>query len=95
MHVSPQEKERKMLKKKGSRNTMTLKYFHDGSIPTDLPLPSTHGGSIPTQREREEREREREREVFATRVGRGVFRSFGLVPLKQKSHGRHVIVLSA
>ena len=75
MHVSPQEKERKMLKKKGSTNTMTLKDFHDGSIPT-------------------EREREREREVFAARVGRGVFRSFGLVPLKQKSHGRHVIVLS-
>ena len=53
---------------------MTLKDFHDGSIPT-------------------ERERERESEVFAARVGRGVFRSFGLVPLKQKSHGRHVIVL--
>ena len=56
---------------------MTLKDFHDGSIPTER-----------------EREREREREVFAARVGRGVFRSFGLVPLKQKSHGRHVIVLS-
>ena len=77
MHVSPQEKERKMLKKKGSRNTMTLKDFHDGSIPTER-----------------ERERERERKVFAARVGRGVFRSFGLVPLKQKSHGRHVIVLA-
>ena len=54
-------------------------------------------GSIPTERKTEkerEREREREREVFATRVGRGVFRSFGLVPLKQKSHRRHVIVLS-
>ena len=72
---------------------MTLKDFHDGSIPTDLPLPSTHGGSIPTERKRE-RERDK-REVFAARVGRGVFRSFGLVPLKQKSHGRHVIVLSA
>ena len=71
---------------------MTLKDFHDGSIPIDLPLTSTHGGSIPTDTERE-REREREREVFAARVGGWVFRSFGLVPLKQKSHGRHVIVL--
>ena len=77
MHVNPQEKERKMLKKKGRTNTMTLKDFHDGSIPTER-----------------ERERERERKVFAARVGRGVFRSFGLVPLKQKSHGRHVIVLA-
>ena len=75
MHVSPQEKERKMLKKKGRTNTMTVKDFHDGSIPT-------------------ERERERESEVFAARVGRGVFRSFGLVPLKKKSHRRHVIVFS-
>ena len=76
MHVSPKEKERKMLKKKGSRNTMTLKDFHNGSIPT-------------------ERKREIERErCLLLDVGRGVFRSFVLVPLKQKSHGRHVIVLS-
>ena len=90
MHVSPKEKERKMLKKKGSRNMMTLKNFHNGSIPTDLPLPSTLDGSIPTERKREiERER-----CLLLDVGRGVFRSFALVPLKQKSHGRHVIVLS-
>ena len=89
MHVSPQEKERKMLKKKGSRNMMTLKDFHDGSILTDLPLPSALGGWLHPNRKKN-----REREVFAARVGRGVFRSFGLVPLKQKSHGRHVIVLS-
>ena len=62
--------------KKGSRNTMTLKDFHGGSILTDLLLPFVLGGSIPT-------EREREREgVFVARVGRGVFRSFALVPLK-------------
>ena len=90
MHVSPQEKERKMLKKKGSTNTMTLKDFHDDSIPTNLPLPSALDGSIPTERKREiERER-----CLLLDVGRGVFRSFVLVPLKQKSHGRHVIVLS-
>ena len=71
---------------------MTLKDFHDGSIPTDLPLPSALGGWFHPNRKKE-RERERERE-FAARVGRGVFRSFGLVPLKQKSHGRHVIALS-
>ncbi|KAL4598277.1 hypothetical protein ACB092_11G049700 [Castanea dentata] len=53
MQVSPQENERKMLKKKGSRNTMTLKDFHDGSIPTDLPLPFALSGSIPTERKRE------------------------------------------
>ena len=39
--------------KKGSRNTMTLKDFHGGSIPTDLLLPSIPGGSIPTERKRE------------------------------------------
>nr|XP_023876633.1 uncharacterized protein LOC111989059 [Quercus suber]POF23356.1 hypothetical protein CFP56_20797 [Quercus suber] len=32
-----------MSKKKGSGNTMTLKDFHGGSIPTDLPLPSAPG----------------------------------------------------
>ena len=73
---------------------MTLKDFHDGYIPTDLPLPSTLGGWLhPNKKIEREREREREREVFAARVGGWVFRSFGLVPLKQKSHGRHVIVL--
>ena len=56
---------------------MTLKDFHGGSILTDLLLPFVLGGSIPT-----ERERERERGVFVARVGRGVFRSFVLVPLK-------------
>ena len=70
---------------------MTLKDFHDGYIPTDLPLPSALGG---WHHPNTQREREREREVFAARVGRGVFRSFGLVSLKQKSHGRHVIALS-
>ena len=69
---------------------MTLKDFHDGSIPTDLPLPFALGGWFHPNRKKE---REREREVFAARVGGWVFRSFGLVPLKQKSHGRHVIVL--
>ena len=49
-----------MSMKKGSRNTMTLKDFHGGSIPTDLLLPFVPGGSIPTERERE-RDRERER----------------------------------
>ena len=44
--------------KKGSRNTMTLKDFHGGSIPTDLLLPFVPDDSIPTERERE-RERER------------------------------------
>ena len=39
--------------KKGSRNTMTLKDFHGGSILTDLLLPFVPGGSIPTKRERE------------------------------------------
>ena len=68
---------------------MTLKDFHDGYIPTDLPLPSALGGWLHPNKKKE-----REREEFAARVGRGVFRSFGLVPLKQKSHGRHVIVLS-
>ena len=68
---------------------MTLKDFHDDSIPTNLPLPSTLGGWLHPNKKKE-----REREEFAARVGRGVFRSFGLVPLKQKSHGRHVIVLS-
>ena len=72
---------------------MTLKDFHDDSIPTNLPLPSALGGWLHPNKKKE-REREREREEFAARVGRGVFRSFGLVPLKQKSHGRHVIVLS-
>ncbi|XP_028794422.1 uncharacterized protein LOC114750045 isoform X1 [Neltuma alba] len=32
-----------MSKKKASGNTMTLKDFHGGSIPTDLPLPSAPG----------------------------------------------------
>ena len=32
-----------MSKKKGSGNTMTLKDFHGGSIPNDLPLPSAPG----------------------------------------------------
>ena len=32
-----------MSKKKGSGNTMTLKDFHGGSIPSDLPLPSAPG----------------------------------------------------
>lgn len=32
-----------MSKKKVSGNTMTLKDFHGGSIPTDLPLPSAPG----------------------------------------------------
>ena len=58
---------------------MTLKDFHGGSILTDLLLPFVPGGSIPTERERE---RERERGVFVARVGRGVFRSSVLVPLK-------------
>ena len=43
------KRERKMSKKKESRNIMTLKDFHDGSILTDLPLPSAPGGSIPTK----------------------------------------------
>ena len=63
MHVSPQEKERKMLKKKGSRNMMTLKDFHDGYIPTDLPLPSTLGGWLHPNKKKE-RERERERSLL-------------------------------
>ena len=32
-----------MSKKKVSGNTMTLKDFHGGSIPSDLPLPSAPG----------------------------------------------------
>ena len=39
---------------------MTLKDFHDGSIPTDLPLPSALGGWFHPNRKKE-RERERER----------------------------------
>ncbi|GKV19215.1 hypothetical protein SLEP1_g29503 [Rubroshorea leprosula] len=41
-----------MSKKKAfSGNTMTLKDFHGGSIPTDLPLPSAPGGVVrPTDR---------------------------------------------
>ena len=65
MHVSPKEKERKMLKKKGSRNTMTLKDFHDDSIPTNLPLPSALGGWLhPNKKKERERERERERSLL-------------------------------
>ncbi|XP_022139918.1 uncharacterized protein LOC111010715 isoform X2 [Momordica charantia] len=37
-----------MSKKKVSGNTMTLKDFHGGSIPTDLPLPSAPG--VPSDR---------------------------------------------
>jgi len=33
----------KMSKKKTSRAVMTLKDFHGGSIPSDLPLPSAPG----------------------------------------------------
>ncbi|KAG6573222.1 hypothetical protein SDJN03_27109, partial [Cucurbita argyrosperma subsp. sororia] len=35
-----------MSKKKGSGNTMTLKDFHGGSIPNDLPLPSAPGVTV-------------------------------------------------
>ncbi|XP_054801398.1 uncharacterized protein LOC129305380 [Prosopis cineraria] len=35
-----------MSKKKGNGNTMTLKDFHGGSIPSDLPLPSAPGLSM-------------------------------------------------
>ncbi|XP_022927526.1 uncharacterized protein LOC111434321 [Cucurbita moschata] len=35
-----------MSKKKVSGNTMTLKDFHGGSIPTDLPLPSAPGVNV-------------------------------------------------
>lgn len=38
----------KMSKKKISGNTMTLKDFHGGSIPTDLPLPSAPGVIVRT-----------------------------------------------
>ncbi|KAF7843086.1 uncharacterized protein G2W53_005384 [Senna tora] len=37
-----------MSKKKVSGNTMTLKDFHGGSIPTDLPLPSAPGVTVRT-----------------------------------------------
>ena len=41
---------------------MTLKDFHDGYIPTDLPLPSALGGWLhPNRKKERERERERER----------------------------------
>ncbi|KAI5386324.1 uncharacterized protein LOC127100666 isoform X1 [Lathyrus oleraceus] len=35
-----------MSKKKGSGSTMTLKDFHGGSIPSDLPLPSAPGVTV-------------------------------------------------
>ncbi|TKY59380.1 hypothetical protein E2542_SST16469 [Spatholobus suberectus] len=37
-----------MSKKKASGNTMTLKDFHGGSIPSDLPLPSAPGVTVRT-----------------------------------------------
>ena len=44
---------------------MTLKDFHDGSIPTDLPLPSALGGWLRLNRKKKrERERERERRLL-------------------------------
>ncbi|KAI9120547.1 hypothetical protein K1719_007580 [Acacia pycnantha] len=37
-----------MFKKKGNSHTMTLKDFHDDSIPSDLPLPSATGLTVKT-----------------------------------------------
>ncbi|XP_041028951.1 uncharacterized protein LOC121268677 isoform X3 [Juglans microcarpa x Juglans regia] len=45
-----------MSKKKASGNTMTLKDFHGGSIPSDLPLPSAPGVTVrPSDRSGQDR----------------------------------------